>query len=55
MTASFLRASLFTSVVSFGVAFFAFGVGIILILVGWSLLRIDRVLRANRVRAARYP
>ena len=49
MTASFLRASLFTSVVSFGVAFFAFGVGIILILVGWSLLRIDRVLRATRV------
>jgi hypothetical protein len=46
MTASFLRASLFTSVVSFGVAFFAFGVGIILILVGWALLRIDRVLRA---------
>ena len=32
MTASFLRASLFTSVVSFGVAFFAFGVGIILVL-----------------------
>ena len=49
MTASFLRASLFTSVVSFGVAFFAFGLGIILILVGWSLLRIDRVLRATRV------
>ena len=48
MTASFLRASLFTSVVSFGVAFFAFGVGIILILVGWALLRIDRVLRAAR-------
>ena len=47
MTASFLRASLFTSVVSFGVAFFAFGVGIILILVGWSLLRIDRVLRVT--------
>jgi hypothetical protein len=48
MTASFLRASLFTSVVSFGVAFFAFGVGIILILVGWALLRIDGVLRAAR-------
>jgi hypothetical protein len=48
MTASFLRASLFTSVVSFGVAFFAFGVGIILILVGWALLRIDRVLRSSR-------
>ena len=53
MTASFLRASLFTSVVSFGVAFFAFGVGIILILVGWSLLRIDRVLRATRVTQPR--
>ena len=48
MTASFLRASLFTSVVSFGVAFFAFGVGIILIIVGWALLHIDRVLRAAR-------
>jgi hypothetical protein len=46
MTASFLRASLFTSVVSFGVAAFAFGVGIVLILVGWALHRIDRVLRA---------
>jgi hypothetical protein len=46
MTASFLRASLFTSVVSFGVAFFAFGVGIIVILIGWALLRIDRTLRA---------
>jgi uncharacterized membrane protein len=45
MTASFLRASLFTSVVSFGVAVFAFGVGIVLILIGWALLRIDRVLR----------
>jgi hypothetical protein len=48
MTASFLRASLYTSVVSFGVAFFAFGVGIVLILVGWALLHIERVLRAAR-------
>jgi hypothetical protein len=48
MTASFLRASLFTSVVSFGVAFFAFGVGIILILVGWALLHIERMLRSTR-------
>jgi hypothetical protein len=46
MTASFLRASLFTSVVSFGVAAFAFGVGVLLILVGWALLRLDRSLRA---------
>ena len=45
MTASFLRASLFTSVVAFGVAFFAFGLGIVLILVGWALLRIERTLR----------
>jgi hypothetical protein len=47
MTASFLRASLFTSVVSFGVAFFAFGVGAIVILIGWALLRVDRALRAH--------
>ena len=46
MTASFLRASLFTSVVSFGVAVFAFGLGILLILIGWALLRVDRSLRA---------
>jgi hypothetical protein len=47
MTASFLRASLFTSVVAFGVAFFAFGIGIVLILVGWALLRVERVLRSG--------
>jgi hypothetical protein len=40
MTASFLRASLFTSVVSFGVAAMAVGLGIVLILVGWALLSI---------------
>jgi hypothetical protein len=45
MTASFLRSSLFTSVVAFGVAFFAAGLGVILILVGLALLRIERVLR----------
>jgi hypothetical protein len=37
MTASFLRASLFTSVLSFGVAAFAAGVGVVLILIGWAL------------------
>ena len=46
MTASFLRASLFTSVVSFGVAAFAFGLGLLLLLIGWALLRIERSLRA---------
>jgi hypothetical protein len=45
MTASFLRASLFTSVVSFGVAAFAFGLGLLLILVGLALLRVERTLR----------
>ena len=40
MTASFLRASLFTSVVSFGVAAMAVGLGIVLVLVGWALLSI---------------
>jgi len=44
VTASFLRASLFTSVVAFGVAAFAFGLGVLMILVGWALLRIERSL-----------
>jgi hypothetical protein len=42
MTASFLRSSLFTSVVAFGVAAFAGGIGIVLILIGVALLRIHR-------------
>ncbi len=40
MTASFLRASLFTSVVAFGVAAMAAGLGIVLILVGIALRRL---------------
>ncbi|HKA85848.1 MAG TPA: hypothetical protein VKD21_18420 [Acidimicrobiales bacterium] len=48
MTASFLRASLYTSVVSFGVAVFAFGLGLLMIIIGWALLRINRSLRAQR-------
>ena len=43
MNASFLRASLFTSVVSFGVAAFAIGVGIIVILFGLALTRLASV------------
>ena len=38
MQASFLRASLFTSVVAFGVATMAMGLGIVLILIGWALM-----------------
>jgi hypothetical protein len=38
MNASFLRASLFTSVVAFGVAAMAIGVGLALVLIGWALM-----------------
>lgn len=37
MDVSFLRASLFTSVIAFGVALLAGGVGLMLVLLGWSL------------------
>ena len=40
MNGSFLRASLFTSVVAFGVAFMAIGIGIVFILIGVALLNI---------------
>ena len=44
MTASFLRASLFTSVVSFGVAAFAAGMGVLMIVIGYILLRLSKLL-----------
>ncbi len=47
MTASFLRASLFTSVVSFGVAAFAAAVGVLMIIIGLALLRIAKLLAAT--------
>lgn len=37
MNASFLRASLFTSVVAFGVAALVMGVGVVFGLVGWAI------------------
>ena len=37
MNASFLRASLFTSVISFGIALFAGAVGFLFLLFGWAL------------------
>ncbi|KQO95932.1 hypothetical protein [Leifsonia sp. Leaf264] len=40
MTASFLRASLFTSVVAFGVSLFAAAVGVLFILTGWAIRRL---------------
>ena len=46
MTGSFLRASLFTSVVSFGVAAMAMGLGIVLVLIGLALMSVARALDA---------
>lgn len=43
MQASFLRASLFTSVVAYGVALFAAGVGVLCILFGWAVHRLASV------------
>ena len=40
MNASFLRASLFTSVVAFGVSLFVIAVGLVVIVIGWSLRRL---------------
>ena len=51
MTASFLRASLFTSVVSFGVAAMAFGLGIVFIVIGVALLMVTRQLRGTTTLA----
>ena len=36
MNGSFLRSSLFTSVIAFGVALFAVGVGVLAMLLGWA-------------------
>jgi hypothetical protein len=43
MNASFLRTSLFTSVVSFGVSAFAIGMGVLSGLFGWALLTLASV------------
>ena len=43
MTGSFLRASLFTSVIAFGVALFAIGVGAVFALIGWTLMKMAAV------------
>ena len=42
MQASFLRASLFTSVVAFGVAALAAVLGVMLVLIGWALRSLGR-------------
>jgi hypothetical protein len=45
MTASFLRASLFTSVTAFGVAALVMGLGLLFILVGLAFLGVAKHLR----------
>ena len=40
MNASFLRTSLFSSVIAFGVAAFAGGIGVLMLLIGWALLKL---------------
>jgi hypothetical protein len=42
MTASFLQASLFTSVLAFGVAALAVGVGVVFVLIGAALRHVGR-------------
>ncbi|WP_106321990.1 aromatic ring-opening dioxygenase LigA [Actinoplanes italicus] len=52
MNASFLQASLFTSVVAFGVAALTAGLGILLALIGYSLRRLARVPEPAEARTA---
>jgi hypothetical protein len=42
MTASFLRASLFTSVVAFGVAALVVGLGVLFIIVGFAIVQLAK-------------
>ncbi len=44
MNGSFLRASLFTSVLAFGVSFMAMGLGLVQILLGFSMTRVASLL-----------
>ena len=53
MNASFLRASLFTSVVAYGVAALVIGLGALLILVGWAFTSLSRPAPAATVAAGR--
>ncbi|MFD1506638.1 aromatic ring-opening dioxygenase LigA [Georgenia yuyongxinii] len=52
MNASFLRASLFTSVVAYGVAALVMGLGVVLILVGWAFSSLGRTTPAATTQSA---
>jgi hypothetical protein len=47
MNGSFLRASLFTSVVSFGIAAMAMGLGIVFVLIGYALRVVGGTVRTT--------
>ncbi|MBK8461655.1 MAG: aromatic ring-opening dioxygenase LigA [Nigerium sp.] len=51
MNGSFLRASLFTSVLSYGVCLFAIGVGLTLIVFGWAFTKVASSASAARAAA----
>ena len=55
MNASFLRASLFTSVVAYGVAALVIGLGVMFGLVGWALLWLGGRVDPAAVRVDRTP
>ena len=52
MNGSFLRASLFTSVLAYGVSLFAIGIGLTLIILGWALNKVGGQGAAVRADAA---
>lgn len=51
MNGSFLRASLFTSVLSYGVSLLVIGLGVMFLLLGWALISIARGLAPAAVAA----
>lgn len=53
MNASFLRSSLFTSVIAFGVAAFAAGMGLMFIVLGWAVRSLATTTSAAQGRPVR--
>lgn len=51
MNGSFLRASLFTSIVSYGISALVMGLGLLSSLVGWALMRAAKLLDARGLHA----
>ncbi|HEY6533021.1 MAG TPA: hypothetical protein VIY72_11990 [Acidimicrobiales bacterium] len=52
MTADFLQASLFTSVVAFGVAALVIALGVVMVLFGFTFMELDRRTRKGNLPAA---